>query len=175
MITTEGPFKPHSGIGAIVYTNANNGIIVKNHDAVPFKNSEEQTAGVEFAAPKSYNVGYGSTMPTAAWVDWTAAECDIAGVSTAGMDPTKPESTKRIQINVPAANIATVREYGSAKSGFVGFNDLYEGTKERNDRHTALRAAGFKPPFPRADRFYKNKHQEVVQTGLTTSPSYGGS
>ena len=171
MITTEGPFKPQSGIGAIVYTNDNNGIVVKNHDAVPFKNTNEPE-GANLAAPRGYNVGYGSTMPTAAWVDWTAAECEIAGISTAGMDPLKPNSTKQVQINVPASNIATVREYGAARPGFVGFNDLYEGTKERNERLAALRAAGFHPPFPRADRFYKNKHQETVQVGLTTSPDY---
>tara|TARA_B100000131_G_scaffold121087_1_gene118145 strand:+ start:1732 stop:2256 length:525 start_codon:yes stop_codon:yes gene_type:complete len=174
MITTEGPFKPQSGVAAIVYTNDNNGNLVKNHDAVPFKNTSEPE-GSKLGAPRGYNVGYGSTMPTAAWVDWTAAECDIAGVSTAGMDPLKPESRKTVQINVPASNIATVREYGSAVPGFRGFNELYEGTKERHERHDALRAAGYTPPFPRADRFYKNKHQNVTQVGLTTSPSYKSS
>ena len=172
MITTEGPFKPLSGTGAIVSENDNKGIVVKHGTPAPFKNDEEPVEGVLYAAPRGYNVGYGSTMPTAAWVDWTAADCDRAGISTAGMDPLKPESTKQVQINVPAANIATVREYGAAKSGFVGFNDLYEGTQERNERLAALRAAGYHPPFPRADRFYKNKHQETVQVGLTTSPDY---
>tara|TARA_B100000945_G_scaffold244187_1_gene200425 strand:- start:282 stop:806 length:525 start_codon:yes stop_codon:yes gene_type:complete len=174
MITTEGPFKPLSGTGALVYTNDNNGVVVKNGQPMPFANTDGGV-GSKFHAPKGYNVGYGSTMPTAAWVNWTAAECDIAGVSTAGMDPTKPGERKSVQIDVPASNIATIRDYGSAVPGYVGFNELYEGTKERNERHAALRAAGFTPPFPRADRFYKNKHQETVQVGLTTTPSYGGS
>lgn len=175
MITTEGPFKPLSGTGAIVTENGNKGIVVKHGQPMPFNNTEQSIPGQKFAAPTSYNVGYGSTMPTAAWVNWTAAECEKAGISTAGMDPTKPESTKKVQIDVPSSNIATVRDYGSARPGCIGFNELYEGTKERNDRHAALRAAGYHPPFPRADRFYQNKHQNVSQTGLTTSPSYGGS
>lgn len=175
MITTEGPFKPLSGTGAIVTENDNKGIVVKHGTPMPFQNTDQSTPGQKFAAPKGYNVGYGSTMPTAAWVDWTAEECDIAGISTAGMDPTNPKERKTVQINVPASNVATVRSYGSAIPGYIGFNELYEGTKERNDRHAALRAAGFTPPFPRADRFYQNKHQNVTQVGLTTSPSYGGS
>ena len=173
MITTEGPFKPHSGTGALVYTNDNKGIVVKTGQPVPFKVDEEPTENeAKFNAPRSYNVGYGSTMPTAAWVDWTAAECDIAGISTAGMDPLKPESTKQVQINVPASNIATVRHYGSARPGYSGWTDLYETKEERHARLDALRAQGYIPPFPRAERFYKNKHQQVVQTGLSTSPSY---
>lgn len=173
MITTEGPFKPLSGTGALVYTNDNKGIVVKHGQPAPFKNDEEPTVDEQkFNAPRGYNVGYGSTMPTAAWVDWTAAECDRAGISTAGMDPLKPESTRQVQINVPAANIATVRDYGSAKSGYTGWSELYETTEERHARLDALRAQGFVPPFPRADRFYMNKHQNSKQAGLSTSPSY---
>ena len=166
MITTEGPYQPRSGYGQEVITNDNGGKIVKTGQPVPFNKTAED--GI---APLSYNVGFGSTMPTAAWVDWTARQCDIAGVSTAGMDPDKPGSTKKVQINVPASNIATVGYYGNTKKAKTeGFFDLYEKADDRKARHAALRAAGYQPPFPRADKFYMNKHQNVVQVGLSTSP-----
>ena len=166
MITTEGPYQPRDGYGQEVITNDNGGKIIKTGQPVPFKKE-----GGDGVAPLSYNVGFGSTMPTAAWVDWTAAQCDIAGISTAGMDPDKPASTKKVQINVPASNIATVGYYGNTKKAKTeGFFELYESQDDRHARHAALRAAGYQPPFPRADRFYKNKHQGVVQVGLSTSP-----
>lgn len=166
MITTEGPYQPRSGIGKEIFTNENGGKMVKHGQPAPYN-----TKTIKGEIPLSYNVGFGSTMPTAAWVDWTAAQCDIAGVSTAGMDPTKPGSTKKVEINIPAANIATVNYYGNTKKmKSEGFAGLYESQDDRRTRHAALRAAGFQPPFPRADRFYKNQHQSVVQVGLSTSP-----
>ena len=166
MITTEGPARPRKGIGEQIATNANGGKIRKTGQPINFI-----PAGDTGVLPQTYNVGFGSTMPTAAWVDWTAAQCDIAGVSTSEMDPTKPKSTQKVQINVPAANIATVGLYGKTKgSGQTGFFELYESQDDRRARHAALRAAGYTPPFPRADRFYKNKHQGTVQVGLQTSP-----
>tara|TARA_B100001989_G_scaffold97633_1_gene68138 strand:- start:730 stop:1254 length:525 start_codon:yes stop_codon:yes gene_type:complete len=170
MITTEGNYSPRPGYADEYIQNGNGGIIRKSGQPAPFRpdNSETKYRSVELL---SYNVGFGSTMPTAAWVDWTAAQCDIAGISTAGMDPTRPKQTKKVQINIPAANIATVRYYGDKKCGDIpGFFDLYEKADERKARHAALRAAGFKPPFPRADKFYQNKHQGEVQAGLSTSP-----
>ena len=166
MITTEGPARPRKGIGDQIVTNGNGGKMIKTGQPISWV--PDGDTGV---LPQTYNVGFGSTMPTAAWVDWTAAQCDIAGVSTAGMDPTKPKSTQKVQINVPAANIATVALYGRTKgAGGVGFFELYESQDDRHARHAALRAAGFTPPFPRADRFYKNQHQGQVQVGLSTSP-----
>lgn len=166
MITTEGPARPRKGIGVQVATNANGGKLVKTGQPIPFTPSGD--SGV---LPQTYNVGLGSTMPTAAWVDWTAEQCVTAGVNTSTMDPSKPDSTQKVQINVPAANIATVGLYGRTKgSGMHGFFELYESQDDRRTRHAALRSAGFTPPFPRADRFYKNQHQGSVQVGLQTSP-----
>lgn len=165
MITTEGPYQPRSGYGQEVITNGNGGKIIKTGQPVPFKKEADDVASL------SYNVGFGSTMPTAAWVDWTARQCDIAGIATDGMDPDRPGSTKKVQINVPASNIATVGYYGNTrKAKTEGFFDLYERADDRRARHEALRAAGYQPPFPRADKFYKNKHQANVQVGLSTSP-----
>jgi len=166
MITTEGNLKPRSGYVDEYVKNENGGYIRKTGQPAPWQNE-----GGDGVLPLSYNVGFGSTMPTAAWVDLTAAQCDIAGISTAGMDPDKPDSTKKVQINVPASNIATVGHYGSTKGAKIeGFFDLYEKADDRKARHAALRAAGYQPPFPRADKFYQNKHQAQVQVGLSTSP-----
>ena len=173
MITTEGPYKPRSGIGEEVITLGNGGKIRKTGQPSNWVNADntadKQSKGI---AHYSYNVGFGSTMPTAAWVDWTAAECDIAGISTAGMDPTKPYERKKVQINVPKSNIATVRLYGGQSGGQLNFHELYERNDDRKARHKALRDAGLTPPFPRADKFIENKHLAQKQVGLTTEGSY---
>ncbi len=166
MITTEGPYRPRSGYASDYIKNGNGGYIRKTGQPAPWNND-----GGDGVLPLSYNVGFGSTMPTAAWIDLTAAQCDIAGISTAGMDPNDPKSTKKVEVNIPAANIATVRYYGDYKPNSPGFFDLYERADDRKSRHAALRAAGYHPPFPRADRFYQNKHQKHVQVGLSTSPN----
>tara|TARA_B100001093_G_C26484060_1_gene866129 strand:- start:17 stop:529 length:513 start_codon:yes stop_codon:yes gene_type:complete len=166
MITTEGNYSPRPGYADEYIQNGNGGIIRKSGQPAPFVPTDDP--GVKSL---SYNVGFGSTMPTAAWVDWTAAQCDVAGISTAGMDPLKPKETKKVEVNIPAANIATVRYYGDIKCGDIpGFFELYEQADDRKARHAALRAAGYQPPFPRADKFYQNKHQGEVQAGLSTSP-----
>jgi|9_EtaG_2_1085328.scaffolds.fasta_scaffold02095_8 hypothetical protein len=171
MITTEGPFKPRSGLGDDIITLGNNGKIKKTGQPSNWVNADDAAdKQSKLVAHPAYNVGFGSTLPTASWVGWTAAQCDIAGISTAGMDPNKPSERKKVQINVPRSNIATVRLYGGAKGGQLNFFELYEKADDRKARHAALRAAGYQPPFPRADQFYKNKHQSHVQVGLSTSP-----
>lgn len=170
MITTEGPYRPRSGYASDYIPNGNGGYIRKTGQPAPW-----DVTGGDGVLPLSYNVGFGSTVPTAAWIDLTAAQCERAGISTADMDPLKPDTTKKVEVNIPAANIATVRYYGDYKPRKPGFFELYESQDDRHARHAALRAAGYHPPFPRADRFYKNKHQKHVQVGLATSPSYGGS
>ena len=167
MITTEGYYRPRSGYANDLIPNANGGYIKKTGQPAPWVNE-----GGDGVLPLSYNVGFGSTMPTAAWIDLTAAQCERAGISTADMNPNNPYLTKKVQVNVPAANLATVRVYGDYRPHREGFHELYERADERKARHQALRDAGFVPPFPRADRFYQNKHQKQVQVGLSTNPMY---
>ena len=171
MITTEGPYKPRSGIGEEVITLGNGGKIRKTGQPSSWKNTDD-TADKQskMVANYSYNVGFGSTLPTASWVAWTAAQCDLAGISTAGMDPANPSERKKVEINVPRSNVATTRLYGSSTGGQQNFFELYERGDDRKARHAALRAAGYQPPFPRADQFYQNKHQAQTQVGLSTSP-----
>jgi len=167
MITTEGPFKPLSGTVDIIYTNANGGKILKTGQ--PANYIVEDEVGKNNAKLGSFNAGLGNTTTKKAWVSWTAAQCDIAGVSTAGMDPTKPTSKKRIEIDVAQANVNTVRLFDKNNTNF---HDLYESGDDRKARHKALRDAGLQPPYPRADRFYQNQHLGNVQVGLTTEGSY---
>ena len=167
MITTEGPFKPLSGVVNIIYTNDNGGKIVKTGQPANFVVDDEKAKGV--SSQVSYNAGLGNTSMAKAWVGWTAAQCDVAGISTADMDPTKPTSKKTIEIDVPQANVNTVKLF---EVGNTGFFDLYEKGDDRKTRHKALRDAGLTPPFPRADKFSQNKHLGNVQVGLTTEGSY---
>lgn len=176
MITTEGPsgILKHLGDGyaTTIQTNGNGGQIIKRNQHVNYIGNVK---GVS-----NYNVGFGSTMPTAAWVEWTAAEFDAAGISTAAFDPTKPEERKTVQINVEASNIHTTSLYGETtkivglrqQGGRGSFFDLYENGDDRKARHKALRAQGLQPPFPRADKFLKNKHQSFIRAGVTTEGSY---
>ena len=171
MISTEGPFAKPSGVGNIVVKNATGGTIVRTNQPVNWVNDNKKWGA--HGLPKTYNVGFGSTMPTAAWLDYTAEQCDTAGISTAGMDPNNPKETKKVQVNVPASNFATVRYYGdrsTSRDAGRGFFELYERADERKARHQALKDAGYLPPYPRAERFYKNQHQGIVQVGLSTSP-----
>ena len=180
MITSEGQTEKDKltqrgdGYSNLIVKNGNGGEFVRKNQMTNFISTETST---------TYNVGFGSTTPTAAWVEWTAAQCDKAGISTADMSD-DPLEKKTVQINVPIANIYTTMIYGettkvggpqtSYYNGIANekFFDLYERQDDRHARHDALRAAGFVPPFPRADKFYKNKHQKNVRTGLTTSPHY---
>ena len=174
------------GYSNVIYENGNGGRFQKKNQFTNYKHDKAEGL-------PAYNVGFGSTSLTAAWVEWSAAQCDKAGISTAGMSD-DPNERKTVQINVPQANIYTTMLYGQTtkvggpqtsyytdESGndvtkyfTVGSNffDLYERQDDRHARHDALRAAGFVPPFPRADRFYKNKHQSSVRPGLSTSPHY---
>lgn len=167
MITTEGPFKPLSGVVNIIYTNDNGGKIVKTGQPANFVVDDEKAKGV--SSQVSYNAGLGNTSMAKAWVGWTAAQCDVAGISTADMDPTKPTSKKTIEIDVPQANVNTVKLFEDKNDGFF---DLYEQGDARKARHKTLRDAGLTPPFPRADKFLQNKHLENTQVGLTTEGSY---
>ena len=167
MITTEGPFKPLSGTVDIIYTNDNGGKILKTGQPANFVVEDGDAKGL--SSQVSYNAGLGNTSMAKAWVYWTAAQCDVAGISTAGMDPTKPTSKKQIEINVPQANVNTVKLFEGKN---IGFFDLYEKGDDRKVRHKALRDAGLTPPFPRADKFSQNKHLGNVQVGLTTEGSY---
>ena len=174
MITTEGPQEIQTNIGdgfaTTIQTNGNGGQIIKRNQQV---NYISNLKGIQ-----NYNVGFGSTMPTAAWVEWTAAEHDAAGISTAAFDPTKPDEKKTVQLNVESSNIYTVARYGETtqmvgmKQRVGRFHDLYESGDDRKARHKALREAGVTPPFPRADRFLENKHQSHVRAGVTTAGSY---
>jgi len=176
MITSEGQTEKDKltqrgdGYSNLIVKNGNGGEFVRKNQMTNFISTETST---------TYNVGFGSTTPTAAWVEWTAAQCDRAGVSTVGMDPTKPDSTQVVQINVPQSNIYTVGLYGdtvrlAGQSGKQrsSFFDLYESQDDRHARHKELRAKGLTPPFPRADKFYQNKHQGYVRPGVTTEGSY---
>jgi len=167
MITTEGPYKPLSGTVDIIYTNDNGGKILKTGQPANFVVEDQDAKGVINKA--SFNAGLGNTSTSKAWEYWTAAQCDIAGISTAGMDPTKPTSKKKVEIDVPQANVNTVNLFSRTN---IGFHDLYESGDDRKARHKGLRDAGLQPPFPRADRFYQNKHLNNVQVGLTTEGSY---
>jgi len=176
MITTEGPNAILKNVGdgyaTTIQTNGNGGQMVRRNQHVNY-NSNVQ--GVT-----NYNVGFGSTMPTAAWVEWTAAEFDAAGISTSEFDPTKPDERKTVQINVEASNIHTTSLYGETtkivglkqQGGSGSFFDLYERGDDRKARHKALREQGLTPPFPRADKFLQNKHQGFVRAGVTTEGSY---
>ena len=176
MITTEGPnaILKHQGDGyaTTIQTNGNGGQIIKRNQQVNYISNIKGLS--------NYNVGFGSTMPTAAWVEWTAAEFDAAGISTAAFDPTKPDERKTVQINVEASNIHTTSLYGETtkivglqqQGGGGSFFDLYENGDDRKARHKALRAQGLQPPFPRADKFLKNKHQGFIRAGVTTEGSY---
>lgn len=176
MITSEGNQKHDTlisrgdGFSDVLDTNGNGGVTVRKNQQTNFIST--------ISGLPTYNVGFGSTLPTAAWVEWTAAEADIAGVSTAEYDPAKPKETKTWQINVEASNIWTTQIYGQTtnqkgmESYGIGFFDLYEKNDERKARHKALRNAGFQPPFPRADKFLENKHMGNIQIGLTTEGSY---
>tara|TARA_B100000965_G_scaffold75673_1_gene59949 strand:- start:6018 stop:6548 length:531 start_codon:yes stop_codon:yes gene_type:complete len=176
MITSEGNYQNShlttigDGYATTIETNGNGGQMIRNNQQVNFVSN---TKGIP-----TYNVGFGSTVSTAAWVEWTAREFDAAGISTSEFDPTKPDERKTVQINVPASNIWTVSLYGETtklsgrKPKFQGFFDLYENGDDRKARHKALREAGLTPPFPRADKFSKNKHQNFVRSGVTTEGSY---
>ena len=176
MITSEGNQKHDElifkgdGYSDVLSTNGNGGVTIKRNQHTNFISN--------ISGLPTYNVGFGSTLPTAAWVEWTAQEAQIAGVDTSGYDPTKPKEVKTFQIDVEASNIWTTQLYGQTgklkgmEPYGVGFFDLYEKNDERKARHKALRNAGFQPPFPRADRFYQNKHLGNVQAGLTTEGSY---
>ena len=176
MITSEGNVNYLSTIGdgyaTTIETNGNGGAMIRNNQQVNFVTNANGLP--------TYNVGFGSTLPTAAWVEWTAREFDAAGISTSEFDPTKPDERKTVQINVPASNVWTVSMYGdttrikgkSRSKADLNFFDLYERGDDRKARHKALRAAGLTPPFPRADKFLQNKHQSHVRAGVTTEGSY---
>jgi len=174
MITSEGKqefyYNMGDGYATTIETNGNGGQMVRGNQQVNF------VSGIK--GIPTYNVGFGSTALTAAWVEWTAREFDVAGISTSEFDPTKPNERKTVQINVPASNIHITALYGDTTrvSGTTpvntGFFELYENGDDRKARHKALRAQGLTPPFPRADKFLKNKHQEVVRAGVTTEGSY---
>ena len=182
MITSEGPDKHNEyinlgeGFSKTVSQNGNGGVNIRDNMLTNFVSNDKR------GKMPSYNVGFGSTMPTAAWVRWTAAQHEVAGLSTEGFDPNDPKQTKVVQIDVPAANLWTVNQYADtvepihdAERRNNNFFELYERADERKARHDALRAQGLKPPFPRADRFIENKHQSYVnRAGLTTSPHYKG-
>ena len=174
MITSEGKQDylhiMGDGYATTIETNGNGGQKISRNQQVNF------VSGVK--GIPTYNVGFGSTVPTAAWVEWTARECEQAGISTAGMDPTKPDSRRTVEINVPESNIWTTSIYGETtrmkgkgRQG-DGFFDLYEKGDDRKARHKALREQGLTPPFPRADKFLQNKHMGNIQAGLTTEGSY---
>tara|TARA_B100000900_G_scaffold405387_1_gene414905 strand:- start:63 stop:590 length:528 start_codon:yes stop_codon:yes gene_type:complete len=170
MISTEGPFAKPSGLGNLVVDKSGGGHQITYNIPSNWVNDNKKWGA--HGLPLSYNVGFGSTLPTAAWLDYTAEQCDAAGISTAGMDPNNPKETKKVQVDVPAANFATVRYYGdqsTQRDAGRGFFELYEKADERKARHQALKDAGYLPPYPRADRFYKNQHQGRVQVGLSTS------
>ena len=187
MITSEGPDNRDNlltrgdGFSATLTTNGNGGVQIRQNQFTNFISTEKNLP--------TYNVGFGSTMPTAAWVRWTAAEFEAAGLSTtssdlvgiktvSAFDPTLPDSKRYVQIDVEASNLWTTGLYGDTtpvKNGRAknrGFFDLYESNDDRKARHKALREAGYQPPFPRADRFSQNKHQSVVRAGVTTEGSY---
>ena len=186
MITSEGPDNKNAlldrgdGYSATLTTNGNGGVQIRQNQLTNFVSTEPNI---------SYNVGFGSTMPTASWVKWTAAEFEAAGLSTTSsdlvgpntsgaFDPTLPDSKRYAQIDVESSNIWTTSIYGDTtgikgKNGRNrGFFDLYETADDRKARHKALREAGYSPPFPRADKFLQNKHQSVVRAGVTTEGSY---
>tara|TARA_B100000427_G_scaffold306151_1_gene292671 strand:+ start:430 stop:936 length:507 start_codon:yes stop_codon:yes gene_type:complete len=117
----------------------------------------------------SYNVGFGSTAPTAAWLKYSVAQCVAAGISTAGM---AEGDRKVVEVNVPKSNVKTVQLYGNMGESLKDWNQLYEVTADRKARHKALRDAGFSPPFPRADKFQQNAHQTKKQIGISTAGSY---
>jgi len=187
MITSEGPDNRDNlltrgdGFSATLSTNGNGGVQIRQNQFTNFISTEKNIP--------SYNVGFGSTMPTSAWVRWTAREFDAAGLSTTSntlvgiktvgpFDPTLPDSKRYVQINVEASNLWTTGLYGdttpikNGRSKGRGFFDLYESNDDRKARHKALREAGHSPPFPRADRFLQNQHQSVVRAGVTTEGSY---
>lgn len=180
MITTEGPYgiarlyELGDGFSDVITKNGNGGTIVRKNQFTNFISTE---TGIP-----TYNVGFGSTLPTAAWVRWTAAQCDGAGISTEGMDPNNPDEKKVVQINIEASNIWTTSLYGDCpriegmKLGGSELRtkwfDLYEKADDRKARHKELRNAGLQPPYPRADKFLKNKHLTETQVGLTTDGSY---
>ena len=63
MITTEGPYKPRSGLGEEVITLGNGGKIRKTGQPASWKNADD-TADKQskLVANYSYNVGFGSTI-----------------------------------------------------------------------------------------------------------------
>lgn len=180
MITSEGNDKYNQlidrgdGFCNTMEKNGNGGLKIRQNQYTDFINDGTVTS----RQLPTYNVGFGSTMPTAAWVEWNARQFETAGLSTEGFGD-DPRERKIVQIDVPAANLWTVKNYADPNNRIAGaatrnckFEELYEKGDERKARHKALRAQGLTPPFPRADRFYQNKHQQQVRAGVTTEGSY---
>ena len=182
MITSEGNDKYDEfiergeGYSNTVEKNGNGGAFVRQNIYTGYMHD----GGTTSKQVVSYNVGFGSTMPTAAWVEWSAAQYAQAGLSTESFSD-DPKERQVVEINVPASNLWTVHAYGDLSHGSriagaarrgAKFEELYEKGDERKARHKKLREQGLTPPFPRADRFYQNKHQQYVRAGVTTEGSY---
>ena len=150
MITSEGNIRYNQlidrgdGFCQSIEKNGNGGLKVRQNQYAEFYNDGTVTS----RQLPTYNVGFGSTMPTAAWVEWSARQFDVAGLSTESFSD-DPNEKQIVEINVPAANLWTVKNYGDTTNIIAGearrnrkFAELYELEDERKARHKALRAQG---------------------------------